>query len=87
MLLQGKMILEVRRFTGQEKGDLLLPTNTDVNTETLVAYVFFSKHPNCTLPALEEFNPYVFSPNIINLDTTSNIVNQGSKKMKGAVGP
>ena len=48
MLLQGGLKQEVRRFTGRDKGGLLLPTNTDVNTETLVADTLFSKHPNRT---------------------------------------
>ena len=52
---------------------LLLPTDTDVNTETLVAYVRFFKHPNRTSPALEAFHPYVFSPDLIDLDTKSDI--------------
>ena len=53
MLLQVKLRQEVRRFIVWDKGGLLLPIHTDVNTETLVAYVIFYKHPNCTLPALE----------------------------------
>ena len=73
MLLQGKLIQEVRYITGQDKGGLLLPTNTFVSTETLVADLLFSKHPNRTSPALEAFRPYVSSPAIIDLDITSYI--------------
>ena len=74
MLLQGEMSQEVSRFTGQDKGGLLLPTDMDVNTETLVADVLLSKHPNHKSPALEEFHPYVSSPTLINLEITSDIV-------------
>ena len=87
MLLQGKLRQEVRRFTGRDKAGLLLPTDTDVNTETLVADVIFSKHPNCTSPALEAFNPYVSSPALIDLDITSDIVDRVPKMMKGAAVP
>ena len=78
---------EVRRFTGREKGVLLLPTGTGVNTETLVADVLFSKHPKRTLPVLEEFHQYVSSPALINLEITSDIFDQVPKTMKGAAAP
>ena len=86
-MLQGEMSQEVSRFTGRDKGGLLLPTDMDVNTETLVADVLLSKHPNCTSPALEAFNPYVSSPTLINLDITSDIVDWVPKTMKGTAGP
>ena len=87
MLLQGRLRQEVRRFTGRNKGGLLLPTDTDVNTETLVADVLFYKQLNRTSPALEEFHPYVSSPALIHLDTTSDIVYRVPKRMKGAAVP
>ena len=86
MLLQRKLRQEVRRFTGRDKGGLLLPTETDVNTETLVADVLLSKYPNHTPPALEAFHPYVSSPALINLDITSDIFDQVTNTMKGAAG-
>ena len=58
---------EVFRLTGRDKGGILLPTDTDVNTETLVTDVLFSKHTNRTSPALEVFHPYVFLPDLIDL--------------------
>ena len=73
MLLQGKLRQEVLRFTGRDEGGILLPTDTDVNTETLVADVLFSKHPNRTSPALEAFHPYFSSPALIYLYITSDI--------------
>ena len=66
------------------QGGLLLPTNTDVNTETLVADLLFFKHPNRTSPALEAFYPCVSSPVLIYLDVTSDIVDWVTKTMKGA---
>ena len=69
------------------QGGILLPTNTDVNTETLVADLLFFKHPNRTSPALEAFHPYVYSPALINLDIKSDIVDRVPNTMKGAVGP
>ena len=68
------------------KGGLLLPTDTGGNTETLVADVIFSKHPNRTLPALEAFHPYFSSPNLIDLDIMSDIVDKVPNTMKGAAG-
>ena len=87
MIIDGKLSQEVCRFTGREKGVLIFPTETDMNTETLVTDVIFSKHPNRTSSALEEFHPYVSSPALIDLDITSDIVDQATKKMKGAAGP
>ena len=66
------------------KGGLLLPTDAGGNTETLVADVIFSKHPNRTLPALEAFHPYESSTALINFDITSDIVDEVPKKTKGA---
>ena len=85
MFLQGGLRQEVRRFTVRDKGGILLPTDTDVNTETLAADVLFSKHPNYTSPALEEFHPYFSSPALIDLDITSGIVDRVPKTMKGTV--
>ena len=87
MLLQGKLRQEVCRFTVQDKGGLLLPTDTDVNMETLVADLLLSKHPNHTLPALEAFHPYVSSPTLIDLEITLEIVERVHKTMKGAEEP
>ena len=87
MLLQGKLRQEVRRFTGRDKAGLLLPTDTGVNTETLVVDVLFSKHLNRTSPALEAFHPYVSSPALLDLDITSDIVDRVPKTIKGAAGP
>ena len=87
MLLQGEIRQEVCRFTVRYKGDLLRPTNMDVNTETLVVDFLFSKHPNCISPALESFHPYVSSPALIGLDITSKIFDRVPKTMKGAEGP
>ena len=83
MLLQGEMSQEVRRFTGRDKGGLLLPTDMDVNTETLVADVLLSKHPNHKSPALEEFHPCFSSPSLIDLDIMSYIVDRVPKTIKG----
>ena len=77
---------EVFRLTGRDKGGILLPTDTDVNTETLVTDVLFSKHTNRTSPALEEFHPCFSSPSLIDLDITSDIVDRLPKTMKGAEG-
>ena len=87
MLLQEELRQEFYRFTGPYKGVILLPIDTDVNTYTLVADVLFSKHPNCTSPALEAFHPYFSSTSLINLDITSEIVGRLLKTMKGAAGP
>ena len=87
MLIQGKMSQEVCRFTSRDKGGIILPTKTDVNTETLIADVIFYKHPNCTSPALEAFHTYVSSPALIDLDITSDIVDLVPKTMKGVAGP
>ena len=87
ILLQRNMRQEVRRFTGQYNEGIILPTVKDVNTEILVAYVLLSKHHNRTSPALEAFNPYVSSPALIDMDITSDIVDQVTKTMKGAAGP
>ena len=87
MLLQGKPRQKARRFTGRDKGGLLLPTDTVVNTETLVADVLLSKYPNHTSPALEAFHPYVSSPDLNYLEITSKIVDRVRNTMKGAAGP
>ena len=84
MFLQGGLRQKVLWFTGRDKGGLILPNNTDVNTDTLVADFLFSKHLNRTLPALEAFHPYVLSPDLVNFDITSNIVDRVPKSMKGA---
>ena len=47
----------------------------------------FLQTPNHTSPALEAFHPYVYSPALINLDITSDIVDRVPNTMKGAVGP
>ena len=86
-MLQGEMRQEVCRFTGRDKGGLLLPTDTDVNTETLVADFLFSKHPNRIPPALKAFHPYVSSPALIDLDVASNFFDRVPNTMKGAAGP
>ena len=83
---QGNLRQEVHRLTVRYKGSLLLPTDTDVNTETLVTYVLFSKHPNLTFPAFKEFHSYFPSPALINLDITSDIVDWVPKTIKGASG-
>ena len=77
---------EVCRFTGRDKGGLLLPTDTDVNIETLVADVLLYKHPNLTSTALEAFQSYVSSLVLIDLDITSYIVDWVPKTRKGASG-
>ena len=69
------------------QGGLILPTNLDVKTGTLVADVLRSKHPNRTSPPLEAFCPYVSSPALIDLDITSDIIDWVAKTMKGTAGP
>ena len=66
------------------QGGLILPTDADVKTGTLIADVLRSKHPNCTFPPLEVFCPYVSSPALIDLEITSDIVDWVAKTMKGA---
>ena len=78
---------EVYPLTGRDKSGILLPTDTDVNTETLVADVLFSKHTNRTSPALEAFHPCFSSPSLIDLDITSDIVDWVPKTMKVAALP
>eukprot|EP00957_Ditylum_brightwellii_P043810 3322308-Ditylum_brightwellii.AAC.2 len=87
MLLQGKLRQAVRWVTGRDKGGLLLPSDTNLNTGLTVGEVLLSKHPDPTPPPKSAFKTYEDLPALINLAITAVTVMHIASRMQGSAGP
>ena len=81
MLLQEKLRQAVLLVNIRYKGGIILPNETDANTGKPVEDA--SNHPNPTFTDFEAFNPYTSTTALIDLDITSNIVEQVDNTMQG----
>eukprot|EP00957_Ditylum_brightwellii_P067301 5107736-Ditylum_brightwellii.AAC.2 len=79
--------LAVRWVTGQDKSDLLQPTDTCSKTGLPVEEVLLSKHPSPTQPLEEALYEYDTLPALIDINVTEDTVESVVAKMQGATGP
>ena len=87
VLLQVNLQQVVCWVTNQDKGSLLLLTNTDAKMRKPVAGVIFSKHTDLTSPYLYLFHHYASTPDLIYLYIIPDIVKRVSKNMQDASVP
>eukprot|EP00957_Ditylum_brightwellii_P039239 2968836-Ditylum_brightwellii.AAC.1 len=87
MLLQGKLPQTVRWVTGHDKGALLLPTNVNSKTGSLVSDVLLNKHPVPSQSSKEALQSYDKLPLFIDINVTVDTVKRVSARMQGAAGP
>ena len=87
MILDGKLWQADQWVTVKDKGGLIHPMVMYTKNITLVEDVLRKKHPYPTSLAMAAFSSYYSTPARIDLDITSDIIDQATKKMQGITGP
>ena len=85
-MFSGDIRGAVKFLTQTEIGDVLQPTNTDEKSGLSVEAVLNSKHPDARIPEVSEFPKYANLPDFVDLDITSETVNQVAGVLRGSAG-
>jgi hypothetical protein len=78
--------MAVRWITKREKGEVLLPNDTDEKSGKLVIDVLKDKHLDAKIPDWSELEDYDETPNFVDLDITKEVVKRVTRRLSGSAG-
>ena len=85
-MLRGDLRGAVKYMTETEKGGVLMPDDIDEKTGNSVAQTLESKHPDARIPETSSLFDYPSTPDFVDLDITSDVVEKVARRLSGSAG-